>query len=67
MRVKRTLTKNFGVKTTMEEIKAMAQEIWKMSIMYPKTSKKSYHLINFRRKYNEQRGVLEKKLFLKFF
>ena len=27
MHAKLTLTKNFGVKTTMEEIKAMAQEI----------------------------------------
>ena len=64
MRVKLTLTKNFGVKTTMEEIKAMAEEIWKMSILYPKTSKKLYHHIKFR-KYNEKWGVLQKKLFLK--
>ena len=39
MRAKLTLTKNFGVKTKMEEIKAVAQEIWKMSILYPKNSK----------------------------
>ena len=61
MRVKRTLTKNFDVKTTMEEIKAMAQEIWKMSTLYPKTSKKILsHKIS--KKYNEQWGVLQKEL-----
>ena len=49
MRVKRTLTKNFGVKTTMEEIKAMAQEIWKITILYPRTSKNFYHHIKFRK------------------
>ena len=47
MRPKLTFTKNFGMKTTMEEIKAMAQEIWKVSILYPKTSKKFYHHIKF--------------------
>ena len=47
MREKLTLTKNFGVETTMEEIKAMAQEIRKMSILYPMTSKTFYHHINF--------------------
>ena len=47
MRAKLTLTKNFGVKTTMDEIKAMAQEIWKMSILHPKASKMFYHHINF--------------------
>ena len=67
MRVKFTLTKNFGVQTrteyawTMKEIKAMAQEIWKMSILYPKNL--SSHEIS--KKYNKQWGVLQKKLFLK--
>ena len=49
MRAKLTLTKIFGVKTTMEEMKAIAQEILKMSILYPKTSKKFYHHIKFRK------------------
>ena len=47
MRGKLTLTKNFGVKTTIEEIKAMAQEISKMSILYPETSKKFYQRTKF--------------------
>ena len=45
MRGKLTLTKNFGAKATIEEIKAMAQEIWNMSILYPKTPKKFCHII----------------------
>ena len=45
MRGKLTLTKNFGAKATIEEIKAMAQEIWNMSILYPKTPKKFCHNI----------------------
>ena len=49
MRAKLTLNKNFGVKTTMEEIKAMEQEAWKMSILHPKSSKKFYHRIKFRK------------------
>ena len=44
MRGKLPLTKKFGVKTAIEE---MGQEIWKMSILYPKTSKKFYHHITF--------------------
>ena len=47
MRGKLALTKNFGVKTTIEEIKAMAQEISKMSILYPETSKKFYQRTKF--------------------
>ena len=51
MRRKVTLTKNFDMKTNTEkpwntdsnrvikENKAMIQEIWKMSILHPKTSK----------------------------
>ena len=64
MPAKRTLTKNFGVKTMMEEIKAMAQKIWKMSTLYPKTSKRilSHKIL---KKYNEQWGILQKELFLK--
>ena len=45
MRGKLTLTKNFGAKANIEEIKAMAQEIWNMSILYPKTPKKFCHNI----------------------
>ena len=54
------LLKNFGVKTTMGEIKAMAQEIWKMSILYPKTSKKLYHHIKFRKSIMNSEVFLEK-------
>ena len=49
MRAKLTLTKNFAVKTAREKIKAMAQEIRKTSILHPKTSKKLYHRITFRK------------------
>ena len=59
MRAKLTLTKNSGVKTTMEEIKAMAQEILKMSILYRKTSKKSYHHIKFRK------SIMNREVFYK--
>ena len=59
MRAKLTLTKNFGVKATMEEIKAMGQEIWKMLILYPKTSKKLYHQIKFRK------SILNSEVFYK--
>ena len=47
MSEKLTLPKNFVVKTTIEEIKGMAQETWKMSVLYPKTSKRFYHHIKF--------------------
>ena len=62
---KLTLTKNFGVKTsteyswTMEKIKAIAQEIRKMSILYPKTSKKLYHHIRF------QESIMKNEVFYK--
>ena len=65
MRAKLTLTKNFGVKTTMDEIKAMAQEIWKMSILYPKTSEKFYHPIKFRKSIMNSEVFYKKKLSLK--
>ena len=39
----------------MKENKAMAQEIWKISILYPKTSKEFYHHIKISEKYNEQK------------
>ena len=54
MRIKVTLTKNFGMKTSTEQSwntdsnsvikqsKAVTQEIWKMSILYSKTLK-FYH------------------------
>ena len=48
MRAKLIFTKNFGVKTTMEEIKAMAQEIWKTSILHPRRPKFNHH-IKFRK------------------
>ena len=38
----------------MKENKAMAQEILQISILYPKTSKESYHHIKFLEKYNKQ-------------
>ena len=44
MRAELTFPKNFGMKSTMEEIKAMAQ-----AILYPKASKRFYHHIKFRR------------------
>ena len=60
MRAKVVLTKSFGAKTSTEypqtpdscsrvreENKAMAQEIWKISILYPKLSKEFYHHIKF--------------------
>ena len=50
----------------MKENKAMAQEIWKISILYPKTSKEFYNHIKVLEKYNEQR-VLYKKTFLNNF
>ena len=37
----------------MEEVKTMAQEIWKMSVLYPKTRKTLYHHIKISKKYNE--------------
>ena len=56
---KLTLTKNFDVKTTMKEIKAMAQEICKMSIFYPKTSKNLYHHIKCRK------SIMNREVFYK--
>ena len=61
MREKLTLTKNFGVETTMEEIKAMAQEIRKMSILNPMTSKTFYHRIKFRK------SIMNSEVFYKLF
>ena len=43
----------------------MAQEIRKMSILYPKTSKEFYHHTNFRKSIMNGRCSI-KKLFLKF-
>ena len=52
-----------GVDTTMhtmmEEIKAMAQEIQKMSILETNTSKKFYHHIKFRVMCSSRKAVLE--------
>ena len=59
MRGKLTLTKNFGVKTTMEEIESMAQEIWKMSILYSKASKKFYYHIKL------QKSIMNGEVFYK--
>ena len=47
----------------MKENKAMAQEIWKISILYSKTSKESYHHITFRKIIMSRRCSI-KKLFL---
>ena len=44
----------------MKENKAMAQEIWKISILYPKTSKEFYHHIKISEKYNEQKVFYKK-------
>ena len=49
----------------MKEIKAMAPEIWKMSIWYPKTSRKFSQKIS--QKYKEQWGVFYRKAVLKNF
>ena len=42
----------------------MIQEIWKMSILHPKTSKQFYHHIQFRKSIMNRRRFI-KKLFLK--
>ena len=50
----------------MKENKAMAQEIWKISILSRKTSKEFYHQIKISEKYNEQK-VFYKKIVLNNF
>ena len=50
----------------MEEIKAMAQEKWKMSILYPRTSKRCYHHIKFWKRIMNS-DVSTKKTILKNF
>ena len=47
----------------MKENKAMAQEKWKISILYPKMSKEVYHQIKFRKSIMSRRCFI-KKLFL---
>ena len=44
----------------MKKIKAMAQKIWKISILYPKTSKEFYHQIKFRKSIMSRRCFLIK-------
>ena len=78
MRAKVILTKTSSINTStkpwtpdsntrvMKENKAMAQVIWKISILYPKTSKKFYHYIQVSEKYNEQK-VFNKKTVLNNF
>ena len=46
----------------MNENKGIAQEIWKISILYPKTSKEFYHHMKFRK--SIVNSVLYKKLYL---
>ena len=65
MRTKLTLAKSLVVKKSKEEIKAMAQKIWKMSILYPKTSKKFYHHIKFQKDITNSEVFYKNKLFLK--
>ena len=43
----------------MKENRAMAQEIWTISILYPKTSKESYHHIKF------QKSIMNRKCSVK--
>ena len=50
----------------MRENKAMAQEIWKISILYPKTSKEFYHHIKISKKYNEQKVFCKKTVLNNF-
>ena len=44
----------------MNENKGIAQEIWKISILYPKTSKEFYHYMKFRK--SIMNSVLYKEL-----
>ena len=48
----------------MNEKKAVVQEIWKTSVLYPKTSKEFYHHIKFRKSIIN-RKCSARKLFLK--
>ena len=61
MRAKVTLTKNFGIKTSKATTsKATTQDIQKMSILYPKMSKESYHHIKFRKSIMNRRCSIER-------
>ena len=75
-RAKVILAKNFGINTStkwpwtpdsntriMKKIKAMTQKIWKISILYPKTSKEFYYQIKFWKSIMSRRCSF-KKLFL---
>ena len=73
-----TLTKDFGTKTSTEqswntdsnrvvkENKTMTQEIWKISILYPKTSKGFYHHIKFWKSIMNRRCSLKKTVIKNF-
>ena len=50
----------------MKENKGMIQEVWKMSILHPKTSKQFYHHIQFRKSTMNRRRFI-KKIVLKNF
>ena len=50
----------------MEENKAIGQEIWKILILNPKTSKGFYHHIKVLEKYNEQKVFYKKTVFSNF-
>ena len=45
----------------MKENKAMVQKIWRVSILYPKTSKEFYHRMKISGKYNEQKAFCKKQ------
>ena len=51
----------------MKEKKAMAQEIWQISILHPKTSKEFYHHVQDFGKVLWKAGVPLKKPILKHF
>ena len=44
----------------------MAQELLKISILYPKTSKEFYHHIKILEKYNEQKVFYKKTVLINF-
>ena len=46
--------------------KGMAQEIWKISILYPETSKEFYHHIKISQKYDEQKMFYKKAVLNNF-
>ena len=50
----------------MKENKAMTQKIWKISVLYSKTSKEFYHQTKISEKYNEQKVFYKKTVLNNF-